>query len=143
MKKTNYLLLVIFLLLLSCESKQKNPFEGAWELTSAKWTFADTTKFPNSEHDREVKIFSEKNFIFIRQDTTNDDLFFAGGGTYTFKDNKYMETIESVSWSGGIGNTSTYECKFDDDLFIIEGPLNPQGELNPQWMLHEEWERIK
>jgi len=143
MKKTYYFLLAILLLLLSCETEKKNPVEGTWELISANWIFADTTQFPNSEYDREVKIIGGKHFLFIRQDTTKNDLFFSGGGTYSFDENKYSETLEFTSWVGDIGSTVTYECQFEGDMWIVTGPIKMEGEERPLWQLHEEWKRIE
>jgi len=136
-------LLAIFLLLLSCETEKKKPVEGTWELVSANWIFGDTTEFPNSEYDREIKIIGGEHFIYIRQDTTKKDLFFSGGGTYTFKENKYTETHEFTSWGGDIGITYSYECLFEDDMWIMTGPVIAEGEKKPGWQLHEEWKKIE
>jgi len=144
--KNIYLLLTVILFLLVCSSCcKKNQVEGTWELVSAQWIFADTdtAEFPNSDHDREVKMIGKTHVLFIRQDTTNNDLFFSGGGTYTFEGNKYIETLEFADWITDIGTTLTYECQFEDDMWIMTGPVLEEGEEDPGWQLHEEWRKIE
>ena len=142
MKLKHYLLFLIFLLLISCELK-KIPVEGTWELISASWIVPDTIKFPNSDYDKEIKIIGEKHFLFIRQDTTNDNLFFSGGGTYSLKDNEFTETIEFTSMGNDIGHSIKYNCKFDGDIWIMTGPIKKEGEKEYGWQIYEKWKKIE
>jgi len=144
MKKIYVPLIVILFLFIGNSCCEKNQVEGTWELVSAKW-YSDTNivEFPNSEYDRELKMFGKTHVFFIRQDTTNKDLFFSGGGTYKLEGNKYTETLEFSSWGGGIGSISTYECQFTDSMMITTGPLNEEGDKLPGFQLHEEWKKIE
>jgi hypothetical protein len=103
----------------------------------------DTIKFPNSESDKEIKILGKNHFLYIRQDTTNDDLFFSGGGTYSFNENEFTETIEFSRWKNDIGHSTTYNCTFNGDFWIMTGPIQKEGEEEYQWQLYEKWKRIK
>jgi hypothetical protein len=143
MKKIYVPLTIMLFLFLSYSCCEKNKVEGTWELVSAKWLSADTVEFPTSEYDREVKMFGKTYVLFIRQDTTNEDLFFAGGGTYKLEGNKYIETIDFTSWGGGVGSISTYNCEFRDSMMITTGPFNDEGDKMPGFQLHEEWKRIE
>jgi hypothetical protein len=143
MKKIYVPLAAILFLFVFGSCCMKNPVEGTWELVSAKWISADTVEFPNSEYDREWKMIGKTHFLFVRQDTTAKDLSFFGGGTYIFEDNKYTETLEFVSWEFLIGIPITYECKFEDDMWIMTGPVVEEGEKKPDWQLHEEWRKIE
>jgi len=145
MKKIYAPLTVMLFLFLSYSCCEKNKVEGTWELVSATWAYSDTNtvEFPTSEYDRELKMFGKTHVIFIRQDTTNEDLFFSGGGTYKLEGNKYIETLEFSSWRSGIGSISTYECQFRDSMMITTGPLNEKGDKLPGFQLHEEWKRIE
>ncbi len=144
MKKFYVPLVAILFLFFSNSCCKKNQVEGTWELVSAKW-YSDTTmvEFPNSEYDRELKMFGKTHVIFIRQDTTNEDLFFSGGGTYKLEGNKYTETVDFISWGSGIGSICTYECQFRDSMMITTGPLNEKGDKLPGFQLHEEWKKIE
>jgi len=144
MKKI-YLPLTVILFLFVCSSCcKKNQVEGTWELVSAKWIFSDTNilEFPNSEYDREVKVIGKTHVLFIRQDTTDKELYFSGGGTYTFEGNKYTEILDFTDWGSDLGTTSVYDCEFKDSMWIITGPVN-EGENVPKWKLREEWRKIE
>ena len=145
MKKI-YVPLTVILFLFVCSSCCKiSQVEGTWELVSAKWIFADTdtVEFPNSEYDREVKMLGKTHLLFIRQDTTNNDLFFSGGGTFALEGNKYTETLEFADWITDIGSTLTYECQFENDMWIMTGPVLEEGEEEAPWQLREEWKKIE
>ena len=142
MKTLPNFILVIFLLISGCKTNHNNTIEGTWELVSADWIVTDTIKFPNSKSDREIKIIGKKNFLFIRQDTSNSDMFFSGGGIYSFKDSTFTETMEFSKWKGEIGHSVTYKCKFEDNLWIMTGPIDENGEVIKGWQLYEKWRRI-
>jgi hypothetical protein len=144
MKKIYLPLTVILFLFLSYSCCEKNKVEGTWELVSATWVYSDTNtvKFPASEYDREIKMIGKTHFLFIRQDTTNKELFFSGGGTYIIEGNKYTETLEFASWGEDIGIPISYNCEFTDSMWIMTGPVN-EGDQLPVWTLHEEWKRIE
>jgi hypothetical protein len=144
MKKIYVPLTVMLFLFLSYSCCEKNKVEGTWELVSAKWYYPDSSmaEFPNSEYDREVKIIGKTHFLFIRQDTTNKELYFSGGGTYTFEENKYTETLNLLSWEGDMGSVATYDCEFRDSMWIVTGPVG-EGDKLPSWKLHEEWKKIE
>jgi hypothetical protein len=145
MKKFYVPFIVILFSFFSYSCCEKNQVEGTWELVSAKWSYSDTNvvEFPNSEYDREVKMIGKTHFLFIRQDTTNKDLFFSGGGTYKLEGNRYTETLDVASWGTDIGSVITYDCQFNDSMWIMTGPVNVEGEELPGWKLHEEWEKIE
>ena len=143
--KTIILVLFAGLLLVSASgpTQDKESLVGAWELVTATWQFDDTAYFPNSPHDREWKIVSEKNFVFIRQDTTDASLFFSGGGTYSFRDKVYTEHLKFTSWGTDIDDQLSYSCRFSGDTCIIDGPQNMKGYWKSEWKLHEKWIRIE
>ena len=143
MKLILYYVILISLLCTGCKSDTTNPVKGTWELISADWIFGDTVKFPQSEFDREIKIIDDKYYLYIRQDTTNPDLFFSGGGTYTYQNNKFTEVTDFTSWGKGIGHASSYTCKFEGDIWIMTGPVNKEGDIIPGWQLYEKWKRIE
>ncbi len=141
--KRNYLTLSAILLLICSSCYKVNQLEGTWELVSAQWIFEDTTEFPNSEYDREIKMIGKTNFLVIRQDTTNDELFFSGGGTYVLDGDSYTESLEFASWVTDIGSTLTYECSYEDSLWVITGPVTEEGGESPGWKLTEKWKKIE
>ena len=143
MQKICFSFFTTFLIIAGCSMHSKDPVEGTWELISADWIFGDTLKFPNSRFDREIKIISDKYFLFIRQDTTNNDLFFSGGGTYSYENNRFTEVMEFTSWGEGIGHASSFNCKFDGDTWIMTGPIEKTGKNKSQWQLYEEWKKIE
>lgn len=142
MKIPFYFLIAVILLLANCQPHNENQVEGTWKLVSAYWIFGDTTVFPNSEYDSEIKIIGKKHYLFIRQDTTNRNLFFSGGGTYIYKNNLFSESMDYNSWGNGIEELHTYKCKFEKDNWILTGPVNENGEIDEKWKLIETWKRI-
>jgi hypothetical protein len=151
MRTIGFLSFTVSLFLLGCECgaeqtsevERSDSVEGSWELVSATWYFEDSAHFPNSVHDRALKIFGEKDFVFIRQDITDDGIYFSGAGSYSYEDSNYSEKLEMASFTIPTGETYTYSSEFKNDMWSISGPVATTGAELPDWTIHEEWKRIK
>jgi len=90
--------ILIFVFLLGCTTnvqEKKNPIEGTWEMISAKQSNTDTTYlFPETDYQRNIKIFSRTYFVWINQDTSRQDVYGCGGGKYTLNGDNSTEHIE-------------------------------------------------
>ena len=64
-------------------------------------------------------------------------------GTFALEGNKYTETLEFADWITDIGSTLTYECQFENDMWIMTGPVLEEGEEEAPWQLREEWKKIE
>jgi len=99
MKRIIFISIVIALIIAGCAEKRKSPIEGIWKLTYGKWynwNPGDTLiyQFPGNMAIYHIKIFSKRNFTFVGHyslDTLTHDNY--GGGTYTFKGDRYVENI--------------------------------------------------
>ena len=116
---------LVFVFLLSCTTsaqEKKNPFEGTWEMISAKWSTPDTTMFfPASDYDRQIMMNSRTHTLWIRQDTSRQDAGGFGGGKYALEGDKYTELIETFFNPKCIGKWYTATMKVKGDTLIQSG----------------------
>lgn len=83
-----------------------------------------------------LKILSGTRFQWMAINTETKEFFGTGGGTYTFKDGKYTETIEFFSRdSSRVGASLSFDGSVANDVWTHKG-ANSRGEP-----LHEEWSR--
>ena len=146
MKK--YLIALIafsFLAGASCQQKTDSPIEGAWQLISARTVIQDTVIFaPASVNSNHMKIIGEKYFSTIWQDTTlnESNIWYAGfnGGTYTFKNEVYTESLEYFNILSSIGGTFSAKVEFTGDTMVLTYlPEDP----NSKFSSVEKWKRLK
>jgi hypothetical protein len=118
---------LVFVFLFSCTTnvqEKKNPIEGTWEMISAKWSTPDTTMFfPGTDHERMIKIITNKHFVFVNQDTSRKNFYGFGGGKYTFEGDNYTEHLEIFSPPSWIGKSITFTMKVKGDSLIQSGIL--------------------
>ena len=84
-----------------------------------------------------LKILSGTRFQWVAINTETKEFFGTGGGTCTFKDGKYTETIEFFSRDNSrVGASLSFDGKVKNGVWTHSG-LNSRGEP-----LMEEWTRI-
>lgn len=123
-------------LLLACNTDKGNPsaateppkqIEGAWELISQKFIYADSTIVTDMSATKELKIITSSHFVFILQSVDGKEFIGAGGGRYTLKDNIYTETFEFSSWlersSIQFGQVLEFAVRFEEDRFYQNGRI--------------------
>ena len=91
---------VIVLLIVgaACENKSsKNAIEGTWKLIYAETKQGDSIQIKSLSNTDFIKIINSSHFAFINQDYDNAEGFYSGGGTYTYEENRYVETLSYTS----------------------------------------------
>ncbi len=91
------LLVLTFTIMTSCTQQEDNKLKGTWELVYLKSIAGDTLQyeFPGNISGSQMKMWSKDHFIFVGQlkvDTNVRNNY--GGGTYTLKDDLYIENIQ-------------------------------------------------
>jgi hypothetical protein len=83
-----------------------------------------------------LKLLSGTRFQWVAINPDEKGFYGTGGGTYTFTNGKYTETIEFFSRdSTRVGASLTFDGKVENDAWTHSG-LNSRGE-----QLHEVWRR--
>jgi hypothetical protein len=124
-KKSFFIVLGISLIIGSCTHQEvKSPIEGAWNLISGDETSPDTTiHYQRSTNSHYMKIIGEKYFSTTWQDTTRDksDFYYSGfnGGTYTFVNGVYTETLKCFSNPAYIGRKLAFKTEIKNDTLVI------------------------
>jgi hypothetical protein len=145
MKKIIFLSLIFSLIIGSCTQEKKSPIEGSWKLVSANYTTPDTViNYPFSNNGNHMKIINKIYFSTIWQDTTiNKSMWgYAGfnGGTYTFENGVYTETLMYFSIPANIGSEASFKAEIKNDtLVLIDIPKKPRDGFSNV----EKWKRLK
>jgi len=85
-----------------------------------------------------LKILSSTRFQWMAINTESKEFFGTGGGTYTFKDGKYTESIEFFSRdSTRVGASLSFDGSVANNVWTHKG-LSSRGDP-----IHEEWSREK
>ncbi len=151
MKLSLYLCFPVFIIyLFGCTpttTEKINPLEGTWELVSGKSTWADTSvTYPETDDWRMIKIISKKHFVFVNQDTSREESFGFGGGTYSLEGDSYTEHIEFFAspYLDFIGKSFSFKSEVKGDQWIMSGtmPLKKMGLAENDMDIYEVYKRI-
>jgi hypothetical protein len=138
---------IVILILSGCSTQQKkSPLEGAWRLVHEYQKSGDkvVAEFPVNITGAEMKVWTEKNFMFVgqfKQDTIITDNY--GGGTYKMDGNNYEETIEFHSYPSFLGKTMKILIEIKGDTITQTFPLDENGKVIESEYYIEKWARIK
>lgn len=108
---------------------------GVWQLVSA-----DYNGQPSAAGTTQVKMISDKRFMWIQYDSAKNKTLESGFGTYVFMGDSYTEHIELLDVSNAQGNSYvrkdlTFTVKIEGDTLMQTGSI---GDLK----LKETWKRI-
>ena len=124
------LFLTLVFCLLAAQSKQTKPFEGNWELISSTGKYTDekgavqNINFKKDANNYGMKLIHDDYFMFVGQEMVNGVVTANYGyGTYTYKNNIYMEKIIFISGKEFTGKSPSYEMTVKGDTLIQKGPL--------------------
>ena len=151
------LIFLLIILFAGCSTPpQKNKIEGVWELTSQKWDGKESIS------GRDIKIFTDKHFSWIFQDTAEaksllakktlrdslsafSDDFYAGAGSYKLVDSVYTETSEFFIVPQYVGLSIDYIVKVNGDRLYQSGmfPEFKDGKKVKDVLLEEVYKRIE
>ncbi|QHT66495.1 membrane or secreted protein [Rhodocytophaga rosea] len=110
-------------------TQQASTLQGAWRLVS---TDASSGKEPLTA----VKIYSDNFFMVSYYDLSGKNFISSTGGTYSFKDGKYTETIEfNTAESLEVGNTINFSAAMKKQDLKLTDSRTKKEEV---WMRIEE-----
>ena len=91
-----------------------------------------------------IKIISKKHFVFVNQDTSREESYGFGGGTYSLEGDSYTENIEFFRYTDFIGESFSYKSELKDDQWTMSGtiPLKKMGLYEYDIELIEIYKRI-
>jgi hypothetical protein len=145
--KNQLIVILLTVILFSCNSKETNPMIGTWEFissTTISGTDTSTTDF-RSTH-KGVKIINANHFSFLNHDIKNGKdstaSFTAGGGRYTYKNWKYTEHLEFCNYREWEGHTFEFTIEIHGDTLIQTGMEEIQ-ESGIKQLLIEKYKRLK
>lgn len=107
--------------------------EGAWLMTGRKRDGEMSTRRPGAR--RTMKILSGTRFQWIAYNVETKEFFGTGGGTYTTKDGRYVESIEFFSRDDSRAGQSL-EFGFE----LHDGAWHHIGTSTKGEPMHEVWE---
>jgi hypothetical protein len=116
-------------------------------LLSAKYASSTgEVDYFNSYNVKETKIITPTHFIWMIQlpdslDLSKKKLSSAGGGTYSRKDNNYVEILEYASWEGYAADKTNFNLQIEsnNNIMVQTGTINyPNGTT---LTLEETWQR--
>ncbi len=112
-----------------------NAAHGVWQITGRMQ--GDNFVPMNPGPRKTLKVLTSTRFQWVAINPETKGFFGTGGGTYTFKDGKYTETIEFFSRdSSRVGATLTFDGKVDNGTKWTHKGLSSRGDP-----IHEVWER--
>lgn len=118
------------------EARTENKLVGTWKQVKAKFG-GNEVKIP--EGTTQLKHITPTHFMFIDFDK-DGKVFFALGGTYTLKGEKYEEMIEygvSEVFKTLKGKPQSFECKVEGNKWYHKGTLSSGMTID------EVWERVE
>ena len=116
------LLGAVLLTFVGC-SATRPPIEGAWR------------KVTDDEHAA-VKVLSDGHFAFGNQ---SGDGAWSGGGTYTYEEGTYTETVTYHSVPSLVGKTIAFECIIVDGEWLHKAQFESEGR---SFQIDEVWRRV-
>ncbi len=133
-----------FLLFGFQSKKDTNPnLEGTWRLISYKYglekQFSDVLPFVEYR-----KTVTKTHFTWVSYGESGNDVIGAGGGTYTIKDGKYLETSDFFYPMAKelIGTSTSFDFELTGNKWKISGTVKAVN-LDPKTGKHDKVEEIR
>jgi hypothetical protein len=147
MKKNFMPLLVMIVLITSCNNQTPSPLIGTWQLVAATSTEGAKTVSTFDPKVKMIKIINPTHFSFFSHDLNNgkdssNNSFSAGAGPYTLKDSIYTEHLEYFNERKWEGNSFDFIIKFNGDTLIQKGVEKVEG-LGIDHIIEEKYIKIK
>ncbi|MGI9532381.1 hypothetical protein [Lutimonas sp.] len=130
MKNTVFLILTNLLLIGCTQDKntnvvsqnlEKNNIEGSWKLVYAHIKEQDSIQVKDLNKTEFIKIINESHFAFFDQGKGSDETFTAGGGTYTYDGEDYIETLDFINAPAYRGHVFPFKAEVKGDSLIQQG----------------------
>ncbi|WP_341835153.1 hypothetical protein WJU16_19860 [Chitinophaga pollutisoli] len=113
-----------------------NDLAGTWRITGRMVDDKMSEMKPGPR--KTLKVLTGGRFQWIAMNTETKEFFGTGGGTYTFENGKYTETITFFSRDNNrVGRNVQFDAKVED------GKWHHSGKSTAGDPMHEIWSRIK
>lgn len=113
------------------------PLAGVWRITS-RMQDGKLTPIHQTGSRQTYKVLTGTRFQWAAIDPDKKEFSGTGGGTYTFKDGKYTETIEFFSRDGSrVGASLTFDGKLEN------GQWHHSGKSSKGDAIYEVWSRVQ
>jgi hypothetical protein len=129
--KSILLLTVTLLIIASCSHEKKAPvpqeliqdnsIEGSWKLVYAHIDEKDSLQIKDLSKTGFIKIINKSHFAFFNQDEGTSENFVAGGGSYTFDGENYIETLNFINAPDYRGHVFPFKAEVKGDSLIQQG----------------------
>jgi hypothetical protein len=129
--------IVLFLMLavaLSVNAQTKaSDLLGAWKMVSYK--HGDTPVQFTNDSVPSIKLITKSNFIWVRFPTNDRLVREVAGGTYSFNDGIYTETIDfgGYSMKSYINKDQVYKVKVENGKFYLYGVMTSGQKIEQIW----------
>lgn len=137
----NFVLFAAALIVLgisNAEAQKKVRLQGVWKLTYQKFEYPDTTFVTTDFTNPQFKTYTAKHFsLSVLGD---DGQFFGLFGMYSITPESYTEHIKYSSYKPFMGQSITFDSKFERDKWTISGPIEIEGRTSN---LLEVWQRVE
>jgi hypothetical protein len=110
-----------------------NRLVGSWRLVPEESDVPETA----GQLNMPVKILNDTHFAFGFM--TPDGGVYAGGGSYTYHDSTYAETIEYHSDPFLVGRVLEFKCILKGDTWYHTGSFDIEGR---PYVINEVWQRM-
>ena len=100
---------------------KRQPIEGSWKMIYADIRENDTIQIKDLSNTDFIKIINESHFAFINQVRDTSAGFFAGAGTYSYKEGKYVESLDFIDAMSYRGHQFEFTVQFSGDTLIQKG----------------------
>jgi len=105
-----------------CQSKSsKKAIEGTWKMIYAETKQGDSIQLKSLSNTDFIKVINSSHFAFINQDYEHVENFYSGGGTYTFQENQYVETLSYTSVELMRNHEFPFTVRISGDTLIQTG----------------------
>lgn len=127
------ILVVIGILMLSCESEQKsnyiseNSIEGTWKLFYGSIEQNDSLQVRDVSKSDFIKIINKSHFSFFNQIKGTSEGFYGGAGTYTLNGTEYIESLDFIGTTDLRGHKFPFTIEIKGDTLIQQGHEKVEG----------------
>lgn len=135
MKKILFFAVAGWLVVAAAPAPVDTPIKGTWKMISFQYDKApiETLKENQVSH----KMFTGTRWSATSFDKITNKITGIGGGTYTIKGDRYLETLDYYSWGDEVvGKTFTFTMTIENGMLHQKGYMEWKGNSN---YLIDEW----
>ncbi|MDO5978095.1 lipocalin family protein [Flavivirga spongiicola] len=145
------LYIIVFLTLIACKKEEKvtevdkhktNGIIGTWKMVYSEIKEGDSLQVKDLSKSEFIKIINKTHFAYFNQNKEAPRNFYGAGGTYTLKNNKYIETLTYAAWDAYRDKDFPFTIEIKKDTLIQYG-VEEIKEANIKKYIVEKYIKIK